>query len=202
MPGKQRRSEGTSGQSKKEPELDLEVSDEDYKQMNIHTKTGLDAIALGLLKLQYRKDRKEPKFLNYNCVAVCCVGKELWISSNGLSISKEVVHELKDKISGKFESRIVNNRGRDHGVDKMHAEMKLLAQLIKEKKQCTPSYMGVSKACCQHCAKCLKKFEIEFKASHSKYIELYELPINCDKKCNDCPKRTMLKEWDKPKTGY
>lgn len=189
MPGTQRRSKGTSGQSKKKPELGLEVSDKDYKDMNIYSQTGLDKIALGLLKLQYSKSRSSPSgLLNQNCVAVCCVGKELWIASNGIKIDDDIVISLKERAKIECDSYTVKNRGRKTGVDKMHAEMKLLAQLIDEKKQCTPSYMGVSKACCKYCAKCLKKFEIEFKASHSKHIELYELPINCDKRCRDCPK--------------
>lgn len=201
MPGTQRRSKGTSGQSKKKPELGLDVSDKDYGEMNIHSQTGLDAIALGLLNLHCGKNSEKK---NYNCVAVCCVGKELWIASNGIPIDNDIVISLKERAGIECESYTVKNRGRPHSVDKMHAEMKLLDEYLQDTKVGKPKYMGVSKLCCKYCAKCLRVYGIAFTGTHENRIEFCEPPSNCTMvtHCKDCPKDTMLKEWDKPKTGY
>ena len=114
--------------------------------------------------------------IQFNCVAVCQVGNDFWVAANGIGIQYEDIDELlelmkKEKYPFKGYFYIVTQPR----SEAMHAEMKLLSELRKEKM--TTPYIGVSKPCCKQCKLQLDRFGISYAHWHTRSVTKWIPPI-------------------------
>ncbi len=150
----------------------------DYSPNTSSRYSDLDYIATTLLRIAWSRKPDSPETqnaVNYDCVAVCVVNGDLWYASNIIQITDEDVNTLldcmeKDRFPFDGDVYMVSN-GKGH----MHAEMKLVSQLIQEGLK-TDS-IGVSKPCCAQCANELSKRGINYSMWHDDSVANWESPI-------------------------
>lgn len=142
-----------------------------YSEIRMAAINDLDRMASALLAICYSGHRAptpaSQRRIQFDCVAVCQVGEDLWVAANGIGIQNEDIDELlelmkKEKyfFNGCF--YIVTQPGREA----MHAEMKLLSELCDATLH--TSYIGVSKPCCKYCKEYLNTAGISYAQWHDK----------------------------------
>ncbi len=149
-----------------------------YHRVRLNSLQELDRVACFLLAVSYSRrasqTTKSQQFIQIDCVATCMVNGELWVSSNSQSIISEDIDVLLEELQNTNLNVYIVKNGTPN---KMHAEMQLLSQLIQEDTYCDNNYMGVSKPCCEHCAKMLNQYDINFLHYHTDEIRNWESPI-------------------------
>lgn len=150
-----------------------------YSAKRIGSLKNLDIIASTLLALSYsrRYPQSCQQFIQYDCVAACMNGNDLWVASNSKQITGEDLDNLiyimeKDHFIFIGDIYIVEN-GKGH----MHAEMQLISELhsIRVLKP-TASYIGVSKPCCLYCKEVLDYSGIGYANWHNDPPGTWESP--------------------------
>lgn len=153
--------------------------DRDYHTVRLSEMTELDKIASTLLALSYSSKasptKKSQGLIQMDCVAVCivtCKGvRELWVASNKNRVDLNDINNLAKEIPA-IDIYIVDN-----GHGDMHAEMKLLSELLQNQDcRLEEPIFGVSKPCCKKCSGALTSYKIEFTHSHSSSVKTWETP--------------------------
>lgn len=151
-----------------------------YSAQRLDSLVNLDIIASTLLALSYSRrcpKASQPK-IQYDCVAACMNGNDLWVASNSKKITGEDLDNLisimeKDHFIFTGDIYIVKN-GKGH----MHAEMQLLSELHNIKVPQPPTlYIGVSKPCCEKCKIVLDSMRIGYANWHSDPLGEWESPF-------------------------
>lgn len=142
-----------------------------YSEIRMAAINDLDRMASALLAFCYSGHRAptpaSQRRIQFDCVAVCMVGDDLWVAANGIGIQ----HEDVDELLAMMKEQKYPFKGYVYIVTKpkceaMHAEMKLLSEL-NGAGLCT-SYIGVSKPCCMYCKECLNEAGISYAQWHDK----------------------------------
>lgn len=137
----------------------------------------LDFIAITILRIVYSRNDingMRGKLVNYECVAVCIVEGDLWVSTNNIQITDADIDELIRILT--IDNALIFNYvyivtfGNGH----MHAEMQLLSQLHVENKR--TDFMGVSKPCCDMCRRVLDSENILYSMWHDSRVVNWEIP--------------------------
>lgn len=150
-----------------------------YSAKRIGSLKNLDIIASTLLALSYsrRCPQSCQRLIQYDCVAACMNGYDLWVASNNKQITDEDIDNLittmeADLFVGIKDIYIVEN-----GRGCMHAEMQLLSELHSIKVPQPPTlYIGVSKPCCFDCMQELEKERIGYANWYDIHWDNWESP--------------------------
>lgn len=154
-----------------------------YHQTRLNGIRELDKIASTMLSLAFSRKRSltSQPFIQFECVAACLDGDDLWVASNNLPIEATdfdalYYMALLDGYHIAGDMYYVEN-GHGH----MHAEMKLLRELqIKYPGGARPPeagpYIGVSKPCCGFCKNELDMAGIGYSHYHLDRVVHWEHP--------------------------
>lgn len=151
-----------------------------YSEIRMATIKDLDIMASTLLAICYSKNRaptpESQGCIQFDCVAVCQVDKDLWVAANKIKIQDENIDKLlevmkwdKYPFEGDFYIVTIPKE------DVMHAEMILLSELRGTGKN--TRYIGVSKPCCELCKQELDRAGIGYAQWHDDPIKKWTPPI-------------------------
>ena len=149
----------------------IQRRDKTYSEIRMAAINDLDKIASILLAFCYsgHRSQESQKYIQFDCVAVCMVGDDLWVAANGIGIQ----HEDVDKLLAMMEEQKYPFEGYVYivtrpGQEAMHAEMKLLSELHESGMKTL--YIGVTKPCCVLCKQQLDNDNIMYAQWHNQPV--------------------------------